>query len=228
MATDKHVQALLDAIAAGDRRAAEAVVDVWASTHGYMSAVTALIEPALQAVGDQWSTPGQAYVLAHGYLGAKLAESALAKALADRSDSALIPAGSTGTVVLGNIEDDYHSLGRRMVRIFAEADGWAVHDLGNDVPAETFVEKAVETGARVIGVSAMMFSTAQNIRKVRAELDHRGLRGAVQLAVGGAVFVARPALAADVGGDGTCPNALSAPALFHDLASRIPTSGAPR
>jgi len=122
-----------------------------------------------------------------------------------------------GTVVIGNIEEDFHALGRRMVGTFLRAEGWIVHDLGNDVPAKEFVDKALEVGARVIGVSAMMMTTALNIRRVRQEIDSRGLTGRIQLAVGGAVFCVSPGLVDEVGGDGTAANALAASGLFDRL-----------
>ena len=73
--------------------------------------------------------------------------------------------------MIGNIEDDFHSLGRQTVCPFLTAAGWEVHDLGNDVPAEQFLDKALEVNASVIGVSAMMQTTALNIRKLRAMID---------------------------------------------------------
>ena len=122
--------------------------------------------------------------------------------------------------MLGNIEDDFHALGRRMVSLFSQAAGWEVVDLGNDVPAEELVAKAKALGARVIGASAMMYTTAKNIRRLREALDRGDLTGRVQLAVGGAVFNLRPELVAEVGGDGTARSALAAPALFEELARR--------
>ena len=113
-------------------------------------------------------------------------------------------------MVIGNIEEDFHALGRQMVRTFSRAEGWDVIDLGNDVPAAEFVSKALAAGARVIGVSAMMSTTAGNVAKVRAEIDRRGLNGRLRLAVGGAVFVVLPGLADEVGADGSAPNALAA------------------
>ena len=124
-----------------------------------------------------------------------------------------------GTAVLGNAEDDYHALGRRMVATFLRLEGWKVHDLGNDVLAATFVDEALATGASVIGVSAMMLTNAHNILRVREELDRRDLSGRVGLAVGGAVFALRPGLVNEVGGDGTALTAVDAPSLFDRLAA---------
>jgi methanogenic corrinoid protein MtbC1 len=79
------------------------------------------------------------------------------------------------------------------------------------------VDKAVELGARVIGISAMMRTTAHNIRKVRSELERRGLSGRIQLAVGGAVFLVCQGLDREVGGDGTARTAIDVGKLFERL-----------
>jgi methanogenic corrinoid protein MtbC1 len=104
-----------------------------------------------------------------------------------------------------------------MVGVFLRAAGWKVVDLGNDVSPAAFVDAALEHGARVIGISAMMLTTAENIRAVRSELDARGLSGRIRLAVGGAVFKLRPELVREVGGDGTTASAIQAPSLFDRL-----------
>jgi methanogenic corrinoid protein MtbC1 len=180
--------------------------------HGFQSAVGGLLEPALELVGEEWCR--ERISLAQGYVAGKIAEDVLVAAASSQGDLLL---DVKGPAVLGNVEDDYHSLGRKMVSVFLRAAGWKVVDLGNDVPAAAFVDAAVEHGARVIGVSAMMLTTAENIRAVRAELDARGLSGRVMLAVGGAVFKLRPGLVHEVGGDGTAPSAIQAPALFDRL-----------
>ncbi len=120
-----------------------------------------------------------------------------------------------------NIEDDFHSLGREVVLSFLEAHGWKIYDLGNDVIASELVDKAVEVGAKVVGVSSMMLSTAMNIKSVREELDRRGLSKKIKLAVGGAIFTLRDTLIDEVGGDGTCKNAVGAHDLFRFLWAKV-------
>jgi len=174
-----------------------------------------LLEPVLNEIGENWMA--ERISLAQGYVAGKVAEEVLLAAAA-RGEKP--PAAGKGPVVLCCIEDDYHALGRKLVGIFLRASGWEVIDLGNDVCAPELVDKAVQAGARVVGTSAMMLSTAVNIRSVREELERRDLSGRIQLAVGGAVFRLRPELVEEVGGDGTAPNALQAPALFDRLLAR--------
>lgn len=206
---------LIEMIRKADRQGAGLLLDEWGAEHGYERLLTEVLEPTLLLVGEEWCT-AETFTLAQAYVAAKVAEDALLKISGRRKDKETAPA-SKGPVVIGNIEEDFHSLGRRMIGIFLASDGWVVHDLGNDVPAADFVDKAVEVGARVIGVSAMMLTTARNIKLLRAELDRRGLSGRIQLAVGGAVFLVCPGLDREVGGDGTARTALEAAALFSRL-----------
>lgn len=217
----KLVSELTRLINEADRDGANRLLDQWAAERGYEEALTRLLEPVLQGVGERWER--QDISLAQSFVAGKVAEDILAKALAVSPLGGLRAA--RGTAVIGNIVDDYHSLGRRMVGTFLQAAGWTVIDLGNDVPPAEFVDRAVAEGARVIGVSAMMFVTAKGIRGVRDELDRRGLSGRIMLAVGGAVFKVRPELVAEVGGDGTADSAMAAPALFETLRERSLNAG---
>lgn len=221
--TGETVQKLVDAILDADRTKAHDMLEEYALNQSYSSAASNVLEPALYRIGELWETTGDVS-LAQAYVAAKVAGDFMT-VMAEKDPQADIQTQKKGIVVIGNIEDDFHSLGRNMVTVFLERDGWTVHDLGNDVLAEEFVDRALEHGADIIAVSAMMFSTAINIRKIREELDHRGLTRRIMLAVGGAVFKLRPELVEEVGGDGTAPNAIRTPELFEDLRKQIEKEG---
>jgi len=204
------IQAILDA----NRKQANAILDAWKTEHGFERTLSELLDPSLKIIGERWEQ-AMDVSLAQGYVAGKIAEDFMANAsgLFGQREQAEIHR----PVVIGNIEDDYHSLGRKLLGIFLHTAGWNVCDLENDVPAADFIDKAEEIGARVIGVSAMMYTTAMNIVHVREELEKRGLSRQIKLAVGGAVFRLRPELVAEVGGDGTTGNAINAPELFERL-----------
>lgn len=202
---------LFECMLAGESEGAMAIITEWASVHGFHSAIVDLLEPALTEVGKRWEK--EQISLAAGYLAGKIAEDTLTLAAAHSEPVS----GDKGIAVIGNIEDDYHSLGRRLVGVFLRTAGWIVIDLGNDVVPEAFVDAAVRNRADVIGVSSMMLSTAKKIFGVRQELDDRGLTDRIKLAVGGAVFKIHPELVKEVGGDGTASNAVDVPALFQRL-----------
>jgi methanogenic corrinoid protein MtbC1 len=204
---------LFSAIMRGDRGAASAFLDGLLDDHSLPEVMEKFLEPTLLAIGKEWEK--ESVSLAQGYIAGKVVEDFLEKA--SRHYAVEPGRRRPGPIVLANAEDDFHPLGRRLVGTFLRLEGWEVIDLGVDVTASDLVERAVSAGSRVVGVSAMMYSTAKNVAHVRREIDRRDLAGRLQLAVGGAVFSLRPELVAEVGGDGTARNALAAPKLFAEL-----------
>ncbi len=93
-----------------------------------------------------------------------------------------------GTIILGNIQRDYHVLGPEILRVFLEAAGWNVIYLGPDTPPKDFIRAAKENEADIIMISSMMMNTAGGIPQVRALLDREKLSGKIILMVGGAPF----------------------------------------
>lgn len=207
-------QTLTALILNAERDEANAFMDALAAQSSYREVFLSLLEPVLKDIGEMWVE--EELSLAQGYVAGKIAEDLLEK-MVHSGEQQRERANSKGPVVIGNIEDDYHELGKKMVCTFLRTAGWRVYDLGPDVTAGEFVARAVEVGARIIGVSAMMYSTAEHIKTVREEIDAQGLRGKVLLAVGGAVFKLQPDLVHEVGGDGTIDAAINAPEFFDHL-----------
>jgi methanogenic corrinoid protein MtbC1 len=208
---DAEFRRLVALIVAGEYGPAKALLNAGVEALGHRRTISDILEPALDEIGRRWDR--EQISLAAGYLAGKVAEDLFLHAAQHQQSLPL----DKGPVIIGNTEDDYHALGRKMVGIFLQTAGWRVIDLGNDVPANQFVDAALEHGARIIGVSAMMFTTARNIAAVRREIDRRIPDGSVRLAVGGAVFKIRPELVGELGGDGTAANAIDVPALFDRL-----------
>jgi methanogenic corrinoid protein MtbC1 len=214
MDAENVLERMVGCMIAGDRTgAAQIVTEAIAHGKDQESILIKLLDPALIQIGELWSQ--EKLSMAQAFVSAKIAEDTLKRCLKLRTTSK--PPFKKGVFVIGNIEEDFHSLGRSMVVTFMQVCGWTVHDLGNDVTAPKFIENALKVGARVIGVSAMTRTTALNIRKVRDLMDERGLSGQLKLAVGGAVFNWRPELVAEVGGDGTAVNAMRVDALVTRL-----------
>ena len=201
----------------GEKDSAVQLLLEWSTQTSFKEVIFNVLEPMLTELGRLWMRGNIS--LAHGYLSGKVAEEFYLMAAGDQEFN-LSRTRHRGTVVLGNIEDDFHPLGRRLVNIYAQSAGWNIIDLGTDVTAERFIEKAIENKADIVAVSAMMFTTAKNIIKVRQELDKNSLSGKVMLAVGGAVFKLRPELVTEIGGDGTADTAIGASDLFETLLKK--------
>ncbi len=120
-----------------------------------------------------------------------------------------------GTVVLGTTKGDIHEIGKRLVGTLLAANGFRVHDLGADVDPTTFVSKARELGADIVGVSALLTTTMAGQKKVAEALGAAGLRPRVKLIVGGAPVTRQ--WADQIGADGYAKDAMTAVTLAKSL-----------
>jgi trimethylamine corrinoid protein len=91
-----------------------------------------------------------------------------------------------GTVVIGTIEGDVHDIGKTIVGTLMGVSGFEVHDLGRDVSISEFVRVAKESGANLVGSSALMTTTMVGQRKLEEALAEAGIRSQVSTMVGGA------------------------------------------
>ncbi len=122
---------------------------------------------------------------------------------------------SPGTIVIGTVEGDIHEIGKSLVATMLEAAGFTVHDLGVDVPVETFVARAQETDADVVGLSALLTTTMRKQQTVIEALEAAGLRERVRVIVGGAPVT--PEWASRIGADGYAENASEAVGVIRRM-----------
>ncbi|MEW6266346.1 MAG: cobalamin-dependent protein [Thermodesulfobacteriota bacterium] len=122
-----------------------------------------------------------------------------------------------GKVVIGTVAGDIHTIGKSMVASLLTADGFEVHDLGIDVPADKFVESVKEYDARFLGLSALLTTTAPQCRVVIEKLKETGLRDRVKVMVGGGAITAE--FARVMGADGYRPTAPGAVELVRSWIS---------
>jgi len=113
-----------------------------------------------------------------------------------------------GKVVLGTVQGDIHEIGKTLVGTMLAANGFEVYDLGADVPAERFAEKAGEVNADIVGLSALLTTTMTGQRDVIQALERAGLRPRVKVMVGGAPVT--PAWAGEIHADGYGADAIGA------------------
>ncbi len=120
-----------------------------------------------------------------------------------------------GKVVMGTVEGDVHDIGQRMVCIMLEGAGFEVVSLGADVPTDEFVNAVKTINPDIMGMSALLTTTAPVMKKVIQALENHGLRAGVKVMVGGAILNQR--LAEEYGADGYAPDAASASRLARTL-----------
>ena len=94
--------------------------------------------------------------------------------------------GSKGKIVIATVKGDVHDIGKNIVRVILENYGYDVLDLGRDVAPERVVEAVRQTGAKLVGLSALMTTTAPYMKETIQALLVAGLD--CKVVVGGAVI----------------------------------------
>jgi corrinoid protein of di/trimethylamine methyltransferase len=169
--------------------------------------------PGMQIVGQKFSD-GEYFLpnLIVAAMGMKRAMARLEPELRSRHQAVK----AAGTVVIGTVQGDIHEIGKTLVATMLSASGFEVHDLGVDVPVETFVSTVKATNASLVGLSALLTTTMSVQRKVVEALAAAGLRGQVKVMVGGAPVSWK--WANEIGADGYAEDAVGAVDLATKLA----------
>jgi 5-methyltetrahydrofolate--homocysteine methyltransferase len=123
--------------------------------------------------------------------------------------------GVMAKVVIGTVRFDLHDIGKNLVVILLEGNGFEVVDLGVDIPPDKFVKTVEKTWARHLLMSSLLTSTMGWMKTTIDLLGTSGLRGKVKTVVGGAPVTS--IFARNIGADGYCREATAAPALARDL-----------
>jgi len=124
---------------------------------------------------------------------------------------------SKATVVMASVQGDIHELGKNLVALLLELEGYRVVDLGVDVPPMTIIDKAVDAGAEVIGLSSLMVTTMPAQQELITYLRDTGLRERFLVVVGGAPVSQE--WADSIGADGWAPDGLTAVRLVERLVA---------
>ena len=203
--TDSLVQGDPDATVELTRKALDAGLEP-------LTIINAGLVPGMDIVGDKYQK-GE-YFLPHLVIaasGMKQAMELLNPLLQERQEVA----AKAGTVVIGSVAGDIHEIGKSLVATMLSANGFEVYDLGVDVPIDTFVARVRETGANILGLSALLTTTMTVQRDVIEALKEAGIRGQVKVIIGGAPVSQE--WADSIGADGYAEDAVGAVELARQL-----------
>jgi 5-methyltetrahydrofolate--homocysteine methyltransferase len=99
--------------------------------------------------------------------------------------SAESDAPKLGKVLLGTVQGDIHDIGKDIVHFMLEVNGFEVHDLGVDVPVETFVDAVKADQPDVVALSGFLTLSYDAMRDTVAAFEAAGVRGSVKIMIGG-------------------------------------------
>jgi 5-methyltetrahydrofolate--homocysteine methyltransferase len=183
---------LYDALVLGEReRVIELVQQAVANETDVGELLNETMIPALREVGDQFSR-GEVFVPE------MLVSARAMQAGVDILEPLLVKSGHEpiAKVCIGSVKGDLHDIGKNLVVMMLRGSGFEVDDLGVDCRIDTF-EAAVDRGAKVLCLSALLSTTRDEMRPV---VDHFKGRSDIKIVVGGAVIT--PEFADAIGADG--------------------------
>ncbi len=114
-----------------------------------------------------------------------------------------------GKVVIGTVKFDLHDIGKNLVIILLEGNGFEIIDLGIDVSPEKFVTALEKNEAQILAMSSLLTSTMSWMKFTIELLHASGMHRRVKTMVGGAPVT--PIFAKNIGADAYCREATSAP-----------------
>lgn len=144
--------------------------------------VSTILIPTLNKVGDDFEN----FVL---FLPQLLSAAESAKGAFDIINESIKKSGvsveTRGKIILATVEGDVHDIGKNIVKVILENYGYDVIDLGRDVKINKVVDCAVKHGVKLVGLSALMTTTVENMEKTIKALRKKSR---CKIMVGGAVL----------------------------------------
>ena len=199
---EEEAKSIADAILTGKKNTIIQLIDAeMAGGAVPETIINDMIIPALRRVGDLYEQ--RVYYLPQLIYSAEAAHAAFGYL-----EKHFMPAAAAAKkkVVMATVKGDIHDIGKNLVAMLLKNHGFAVIDLGKDVPAQTIVDTAVQEDADIIGLSALITTTAREMEKVVLLVREAGIRAKVM--VGGAVITED--YARSIGADAYAPDAAGA------------------
>lgn len=201
---------LYEAVLSGNRKDIPALVEHCLKKGSDASQLLGkVLIPAINEVGELFDC--KEYFLPQLIASAEAMKEAIARL------EPLLLAGEAGkertTIVMATVKGDIHDIGKNLVVMMLKNYGYRVIDLGKDVPKEEIVRTAMEEQAAIIGLSALMTTTMQEMRAVvnYAKEQHC----TAKIIIGGAVVT--EGYAKEIGADGYSGDAAAAVRLVKRL-----------
>ena len=188
MISEQTIEDVRSAINSFDQdQAIKIVDDSIAKGEDHLALMNEAFIPAINEIGEKFS-------MGEMFMPELIQAAEVMKKVTDRISEAM--AGSNeqekhGIVVMGTVQGDIHDIGKILVVTLLGVHGFEMHDLGRDIPVESFIEKAVEVNADIIGTSALLTTTMTQQKELEIALKEAGLKGRVKTIIGGAPVTER-------------------------------------
>jgi len=196
----------------GLKREIKPVVNNLLDERAPLEIINHLLIPCLDALGEKYEK-GEIFL-------PQLLGSAEAAKVAFDIVKRKIPPGDTdhkGKIMIATVKGDIHDIGKNIVKVVLENYGYAVVDLGKDVDVNVVVEQALKNEVKLVGLSALMTTTLENMEKTIATLKQADKNIAVM--VGGAVLTEQ--IAKKIGANYYAKDATSAVSIAREVFAAV-------
>lgn len=120
-----------------------------------------------------------------------------------------------GKIAIGTVKGDLHDIGKNIVSMMLEREGYEIIDLGIDVPKERFIEIIKKENPEIVGMSALLTTTMSYMREIMEAIAEEDLKKRTKIIIGGAPVT--QSYADDIKADGYAADASSAMILVKSL-----------
>lgn len=215
MPEDDTLRGIEDAIVRGDGERCSALLQEALPETDPLTIIQRGMMPAMEKIGNQF-TCGEIF-LPEMLMAAEAWNEAM-KLLKPKMLAAGESVTTIGTIVIGTVQSDVHEIGKNIVATLLSTTGFEVHDLGVDVSASKFIERAEEVGADIIAASAIMTTTMTYQQDILEHLKASGMRDKYIILVGGGVV--NQEWADEIGADGYGQTAIDGVRVAKELVSK--------
>ncbi len=125
---------------------------------------------------------------------------------------------SKGKIVIGTVKGDLHDIGKKIVCMILESEGFEVVDIGIDVPKEKFLTSIKKENPDIIGMSALLTTTMVYMKEVIEAVEKAKLKQNIKIIIGGAPIT--QSFADEIKVDGYAPDGVSAVELVKNLLKK--------
>ncbi len=201
LSSETPVERLKKAVIDGHEQDAErAARDVLDAGTDPMLVMERELFPAIKSVGERFEK-GEFFLtdLMSAADAMRAASRVLTSSMKEQSREKMA-AAAMGKVVIGTVSGDIHDIGKNIVALLLEVNGFDTHDLGKDVESMKFIERAAEVEPNIMALSALMTTTKPAQKEIMDLLKEMDLRKKFLIMIGGAPTTSE--WAEQIGADG--------------------------
>jgi corrinoid protein of di/trimethylamine methyltransferase len=122
---------------------------------------------------------------------------------------------SKGKVLIATVQGDIHDIGKNIVVALLKVNGFDVVDIGRDIASTDIVDKSVDLGVEIIGLSGLLTTSLPMMRDIIQMLGDDGVRDQYKVIIGGGPTSQE--YADEIGADGYGETAYNAIELCNQL-----------